>query len=200
MSPRRARWVAGAVAALAVVAALVVWSQWPRGPEPVVAGTVDAPAEYGQEFRVVSDDGEVRSGTVLGVTEVFGSTDARCYQVVGVLHWWQDTLGGDSFHGLGVQLLSSEGLIDPEIFDRECAVDSFRRDAELLDEYGGGFWDGEPDVTGLFYYGFAVPPTANVQAVVISGEPNPDLLLEDENASVFEFRVTRTLDEDGVAQ
>ena len=119
---------------------------------------------------------------------------------MGTLHWQEGTRGDDGDHEFRVQLLTSEGIIDPAGAYGECDMGAFSRDAELLGAYGDGYWDGELGLTGVFFYGFAVPSTATVDGVVISGEPIDAVHPVDDKTSIFEFRVTRTLDEDGVAQ
>ena len=201
MSPRRARWVSGAVAALAVAVAVVVWLQWPRDPRPVAVGSLEFPASYGEEFRIISADGDIRNGSILGMTEFPSNEEGqRCFVAVGVVRLTHGEVQQGDFGGVFVSAVTSRGELRGG--SSACPSDGEYSSIDQLLPYGLSASAG--DTVGryqLFYEYLAVGVSDDPVGLAVSGS---SILLDsakglDPHVSIYEFRVTQTFGIHGAA-
>ena len=189
-----------ATAAVLVTAALMTWLR-PHDPEFVAVGTPEAPAEFGEQFRVNGLWGGVVEGTILGVTEYPPGKAGRCFMVVGVVRWADGEVDGHLNRPMFDVALSSEGWVTREN-NGHCGIRAIQSDVLVLGAYNDIFFAGE--AAGhyeLFMKTIWREAREDPQNVIVSG----DLMLGgeldlDPSMSVYEFRVDRTLDAEGVAQ
>lgn len=206
MLPTRALLIIAAAVAVVVAAAVCVtaalaWKWRTQDSELVAVGTLEDPAHYGEQFRVVSMWGGVVEGTILGVTEFPYEKAGRCFMVVGVARWADGEVEGPSDSPMFDVALSYDGWVTREN-NGHCDVRTIQSDLLVLGAYNDIFDGGE--TAGhyeLFMRMIWREDSEDPQNVVVSG----DLMLGgeldlDPSMSVYEFRVVRTLDAEGVAQ